>query len=131
MPDFLDALPDRPGASHVIVFEDLDLTLRIGVYETEKRAPQRVRISVEVLVVPADPHHEDRIDKVVDYSKIHDAIMDLATKPHVELQERLAEEVAQICLAPDGVVAARVYVRKLDIYEDCASVGIRIVRTRS
>ncbi len=130
-PDFLDALPDQGSGSRVIVFEDLELSLRIGVYEAEKRAPQRVRISAELLVVPADPLHEDRIDKVVDYAEIHDAIMDLAGRPHVELQERLADEVARVCLVPEEVVAVRVYVRKIEAYDDCRSVGIRIVRTRS
>lgn len=130
-PHFRDGLPGETDGSRVIVFEDLELSLRIGVYEAEKHAPQRVRISAELLVVPADPRHDDRIDKVVDYAAIHDAILDLATRPHMELQERLADEVARICLAPEEVSAVRVYVRKLDAYADCRSVGIRIVRTRS
>ncbi len=116
--------------ARVIVIEDLDLDLRIGVFEAEKRAPQRVRISVEVLVRPEEPRHEDRIDRVVSYAAIHDGIVALAARPHVALQETLADEVARICLAPEEAVVAWVHVRKLDVYADCRSVGIRIVRTK-
>ncbi|HEX4765402.1 MAG TPA: dihydroneopterin aldolase [Lichenihabitans sp.] len=116
--------------ARIIVIEDLDLDLRIGVFEAEKRAPQRVRISVEVLVKPAKPRHEDRIERVVSYAAIHDGIAALAERPHIALQETLADDVARICLEAEEAVAARVYVRKLDVYADCRSVGIRIVRTK-
>lgn len=118
------------NSARVLAFEDIDLMLRIGVYPEEKRAPQRVRVSLELLIVPVDPAHGDRIDKVVDYDRIHAAIVDLARGPHIELQERLADEVVRICFEPPEVAAVQVYVRKLDVYRDCRSVGIRIVRTR-
>lgn len=120
-----------PGARvRVLVFEDIDLALRIGVYDTEKRAPQRVRISAELLVVPAVPDPDDRIEQVLDYDAIFRAIGALAQAPHVELQETLAERVAALCLEPAEVAAVSVYVRKLDVYPNCASVGVRIVRRR-
>ncbi len=132
MPHFpdLSSASLNDNAARVIVFEDFELSVRIGAYEAEKLRPQRMRITVELLVRPSDPDHGDRLDKVVDYAAIHDAVMALAGKPHIELQERLADEVARICLEPAEVEATRVYVRKLDAYPDCASVGIRIVRTK-
>jgi 7,8-dihydroneopterin aldolase/epimerase/oxygenase len=133
MPDFPD-LHDEPSRiddrSRVIVFEDLDLALRIGAFEAERHGPQRVRISIEILVRPPHPHTGDRLEDVLGYHQIHDAILGLAERPHVDLQETLAEDVARICLAPAEVVAVRVYVRKLDVYAHCRSVGIRIVRSK-
>ncbi len=125
--DFLEGVDNT---ARVIVIEDLDLNLRIGVFEAEKHAPQRVMISVEVLIKPTESRHEDRIDRVISYAAIHDGIAALAERPHVALQETLADEVARICLASEEAVAARVHVRKLDVYADCRSVGIRIVRTK-
>ena len=127
----LDALTAVDNRARVIVFENLDLKIRIGAYEAEKLAAQRVRISVEMLVVPPVALASDRLDEVVNYDTIHGAIMALSDAPHVELQETLAETVARSCLAPLGVAAVEVYVRKVDVYPDCDSVGIRILRTRS
>ena len=126
----LDALTTIDNRARVIVFENLELRVRIGAYAAEKLAAQRVRISVELLVVPPIALASDHLDEVVNYDTIHGAIAALADAPHVELQETLAEAVARICLAPPDVVAVEVYVRKVDIYPDCDSVGIRILRTR-
>ena len=117
--------------SRVIVFEDLDLAFRIGVYDREKTAPQRMRVSIQLLVAPRDPEHADRIDRVVDYAQVHDGVVGLSRGAHVELQETLADRIAALCFeAGDEVAAVEVYVRKLDAYADCRSVGIRIVRRR-
>lgn len=127
----LDALSGSAGEhARVLVIEDQDLDLRIGVFEEEKRGPQRVRVSVEILIAPRDPRHDDDIGKVVSYAPIHDAIAVLADRPHVALQETLAEEIARLCLAPPEAQAVRVYVRKLDVYADCGAVGVRIVRQK-
>ena len=130
---FPDLAADPSGIDNearVIVFEDIEVCLRIGAFEAERHGAQRVLISVDVLVRPADALHGDRLDKVVGYHLIHDAILALATQPHIDLQETLAEEVARICFEPAEVAAVMVYVRKLDVYDDCRSVGIRIVRSR-
>ena len=129
-PSLRAALLSNDEAARVIVFEDLDLTLRIGAHAAERHGPQRVRISAELLVVPAAPLAADDLAEVVDYDAIKRAIAGLADAPHVDLQETLAERVAQLCLAPSDVAAVEVYLRKIDVYPDCRSVGIRILRTR-
>jgi dihydroneopterin aldolase len=129
-PDLRGSLSSNDNEARVLVFEDVDLPIRIGVYPQEKLAPQRVRISVELLVLPSRTQHGDRIENVVDYDRIHGAILELAERPHIELQESLADEVARICFEQAEVAAVQVYVRKLDVYSDCRSVGVRIVRTR-
>ena len=125
----LDALTAVDNRARVIVFENLELRIRIGAFEAEKLAAQPVRISAEMLIVPPVALASDRLDEVVNYDTIHGAIMALADAPHVDLQETLAETVARICLEPRDVVAVEVYVRKVDVYPDCDSVGIRILRT--
>ena len=129
-PDLHGDLSSNDNSARVLVFEDIELPLHIGVYAQEKLAPQRVRISVELLVLPHNPDHGDRIENVVDYDRIHGAILALAKGPHIELQETLADEVAKICFESPRAAAVQVYVRKLDVYDDCKSVGVRIVRTR-
>ena len=129
-PSLRAALLSNDEAARVIVFEDIGLDLRIGAYASERRGPQRVVVSAELLVVPAVPLGADDLAEVVDYDAIHRDIVALAAAPHVDLQETLAERVAALCLKPRDVAAVEVYVRKVDVYPDCRSVGIRILRTR-
>lgn len=129
-PALATALASNDETARVIVFDGIALSLRIGAHASERHAPQRVLISAELLVVPAAPLGSDSLGDVVDYDAIHRAIAALAEAPHVDLQETLAETVARLCLAPREVAAVSVTVRKPDAYRDCASVGIRIVRTR-
>jgi len=131
LPSLTATLALHDNAARVIVFEDINLAVRIGAYASERLRAQRVRISAEVLVLPDTALRADRLDEVVDYDALHRRIVALAEAPHVDLQETLAEAVARICLAPPQVAAVEVYVRKLDVYSDCASVGIRILRTRA
>ncbi len=129
-PSLRAALLSNDEAARVIVFEDIGLDLRIGAYASERHGPQRVVVSAELLVVPAVPLGADDLAEVVDYDAIHRDIVALAAAPHVDLQETLAERVAALCLKPRDVAAVEVHVRKVDVYPDCRSVGIRILRTR-
>ena len=131
LPSLRSAIEENDETARTIVFEDIELALRIGAYEAEMHAPQRVLLSAELLVLPGAPLAGDDLAEVVNYDAIHRAIMTLADAPHVMLQETLAERVAQICLTPPTVAAVEVYVRKVEVYADCRSVGIRIVRTRA
>ncbi len=129
-PSLRAALLSNDEAARVIVFEEIGLDLRIGAYASERHGPQRVVVSAELLVVPAVPLGADDLAEVVDYDAIHRDLVALAAAPHVDLQETLAEQVAALCLKPRDVAAVEVYVRKVDVYPDCRSVGIRILRTR-
>lgn len=117
-------------AARVITFEDIALAVRIGAYESERHAPQRVLVSAEILVIPSVPLGADNLAEVVNYDAIYQDIAALAGAPHVDLQETLAEQVAAICLTPRDVAAVEVHVRKVDVYLNVRSVGIRVLRTR-
>ncbi len=129
-PSLRAALLSNDEAARVIIFEDIALAVRIGAYESERHAPQRVLVSAELLVVPAAPLGTDALAEVVDYDAIYRDIAALADAPHVDLQETLAEQIATVCLKPPDVAAVEIHVRKVDVYPNVRSVGIRILRTR-
>ncbi len=129
-PDLGREVSANDNQARVVVFETVELSVRIGVYDGERLAPQRVRVSLELLVKPKVADPDDRIGNVLDYDRIHAGLVALAEGPHIDLQETLAERIAALCLEPDEVAAVRVFVSKPDAYPDCESVGIRIVRTR-
>ena len=117
---------------------DLVLVASIGVHPHEHRAPQRVRINVDLGVeddgarpLSRQPVGRDELARVVDYEKLAEQVRSIVASGHVRLVETLAERIAEACLADPRVHLARVRVEKLDILVDATSAGIEIERRRT
>ncbi len=65
-----------------------------------------------------------------DYDQVRAAVHRLIDGRHINLQETLVEEIADLCFGFDAVAAVRVSSEKTDIYDDCAGVGCETVRLR-
>ncbi len=109
------------------------LPARIGVYASEQHAPQRIRVNVSLAVIDRAQDEPggvgpDRLDRVVDYGALAQALRDEVARGHVQLVETMAERLALLCLADNRVRAARVRVEKLDIMADAASAGVEVER---
>jgi 7,8-dihydroneopterin aldolase/epimerase/oxygenase len=120
--------PSMSASSYRIVVRGLVLPFRIGVYEHEKLQPQRVRVSVE-LVVEA-PARTDALNQVLNYETIIEGIRALAQRGHIPLVEALAEQVLALCFSDRRVRAVRVGVDKLDVCPEAESVGVIMTRRR-
>jgi 7,8-dihydroneopterin aldolase/epimerase/oxygenase len=120
-----------PESGRRMVFvRDLEIVVSIGVLAHEKRYEQRVLISVELVVHDAYDGKSDRLEHVLDYSRVIDGITLLVQGEHFNLLETMAERVAQHCLADPCVESVRVRIEKPDIMPSCRSVGIEIERRR-
>ena len=110
---------------------DHEVPVRIGVYDFERGAPQRLMINVDLWVALADstPHGE-RLDEVVDYDFIRQTITERIARGHIELQETLCDDLMALMLAHPKVRAARVSTAKPDVYPDCAAVGVETFRLK-
>lgn len=123
------------GLRHVFL-RDLVLPARIGVHPHEERAAQRVRVNVDLAVddpgaVGAAPAiGSDRLERVVDYQRIAEAVRAIVAAQHVRLVETLAERIAMACLAHESVKKVKVTVEKLDVFADAASAGAAVERRR-
>lgn len=123
------------GLRHVFL-RDLVLPARIGVHPHEERAAQRVRVNVDLAVddpgaVGAAPAiGSDRLERVVDYQRIVEAVRAIVAAQHVRLVETLAERIAMACLAHESVKKVKVTVEKLDVFADAASAGAAVERRR-
>ncbi len=116
-------------ATYTMRLDALEVSMGLGIHAHERAAPQRVVLSVEMdCVYPAVP--DDRIDAVVDYDFLREAIRALSGSRHFALQETLCEEVAAMAMRDPRVAGVRVRSTKLDIYPD-ATVGCEIVRRRA
>jgi 7,8-dihydroneopterin aldolase/epimerase/oxygenase len=123
----------QPGALaglRRVFVRDLVLMTTIGVHDYEKRAPQRIIVSVDMTVHEQGPAVSDRIEDVVDYAVTVRRIEDICRAGHVNLVETLAERVAQSCLVEPRVLSVCVRIEKPDAISNAGSVGIEIERRR-
>ncbi len=118
-----------PKLLYRVFVRDLVLPFRIGIYDYEREAPQRVRVNADLLV--AGVMAEDNFRYVLNYETIVEGIRQVADGGHINLVETLAEQVIDLCLADARVEAVRVSVEKLDVYPEAESVGVVMRRRRA
>jgi dihydroneopterin aldolase len=125
--------PNAEAGLRLVFVRGLEVLARLGVHPHEKAAPQRVVISVELVVrdeaAPSGVGPDD-FRRVVDYERVVKAARAEAGGGHTLLVETLAERIAAAALADQRVVRARVAVEKPDAFPDVATVGVVVERTR-
>ena len=114
---------------HVFI-RDLIVECLIGVYDHEKRNPQRVRINLDLAVDEGEHPIIDDIRNVVSYETMANNILEIACEGHVNLVETFAERISAMCFEDSRVDSVRVRIEKLDIIENAVSVGVEIERFR-
>jgi dihydroneopterin aldolase len=129
-PQQVSKAASQPLRLRRVFVHDLEIVASIGVFEHEKRYEQRVLISADLWVRDDYDGVSDRLADVLDYGKVMDDIITLAQSEHVNLNETLAERIAQKCLADRRVERVRVSIAKPDVTRSCKSVGIEIERSR-
>ena len=113
-----------------IFFRDLEIQAHIGIHDSEQGRPQPVRVNITLYMAPGERPKRDSITEVFNYDQVHGAVHRLIDGRHINLQETLVEEIADLCFGFDDVAAVRVSTEKTDVYEDCAGVGCEAVRLR-
>lgn len=125
------SLADARAAIRHVFVRNFVLDASIGIHDHERVAPQRVRFNLDLAVREGGATALEGLDEVVCYEKISDGVRQIVDSGHVNLVERLAEDVATMCLRDPRVVSVRVKVEKLDIMADAESVGVEIERFNS
>lgn len=121
-------IADATTALRHVFVRDLMLECSIGVHGFEKKAPQRVRINLDLAVLEGNGDLGDDLDNVVCYEQITNGVRDIVASGHINLVETLADRIAAMCLEESRVRSARVRVEKLDVMPDAISVGVEIER---
>lgn len=110
----------------------LDVLVKIGIHDFEKRAPQRILIDVDLYVPLAiSSPTKDEIAEVVDYDFVREVVSERVAQGHIGLQETLCDDIARALLERKGVRAVRVQTSKPDVYPDCDEVGVEVLMTKS
>ena len=123
-------LPLTRDGRHVLI-QDLEILTMIGVHDAEKRAPQRVLVSIDLAVREEGPGDTDRLEDVLDYGDVVRRIERIVLAGHINLVETLAERIARDCLGDERVETVRVRIEKPDVIANARSVGVEILRARA
>jgi dihydroneopterin aldolase/D-erythro-7,8-dihydroneopterin triphosphate epimerase len=113
-----------------IYIRDLSLRCIVGVFPDERTTKQDVIINIVLAVDLSKAGASDRLEDTVDYKKIKKNVMALAEESKFFLVEKLATEVAAICLSVPAVQQATVTVDKPGALRFARSVAVEITRSR-
>lgn len=123
-------LLERWPSIRKIFFRDMELQAHIGVHASEQGRSQNILVNVTLYIAPGTRPQKDSIDEVFDYDQVRTAVHRLIDGRHINLQETLVEEIADLCFAFDTIAGVRVSSEKTDVYDDCTGVGCETVRLR-
>ena len=108
------------------ILEGLECMCRIGIYDHERTAPQRVLIDVELKLSPASEPMSDDIGDSLNYDVIRETILGVVTYRHFDLQETLARELFDALRTLDEVIGLSVRTAKPDAYSDCKQISYQL-----
>jgi D-erythro-7,8-dihydroneopterin triphosphate epimerase len=113
-----------------IHIRDLLLRAIIGINDEERRNRQDVLINLTLDVDMRAAGESDDIQDAVNYRSLTKRIIQLVEGSEFYLVEKLAAEIAKICLSDPGVQRACVTVEKPGALRFARSVGVTIERGR-
>lgn len=126
-PTFRGLVPDALfPRTRKIFLQDYALPVDIGFHDFEVGNPQRLLVSIEVLIDEASFASVDDADAAWNYDTLRTDIGRLATERRYNLQETLARAIYDMVAARRGVTGLKVSTCKPDIYPDCAGVGVEL-----
>ena len=114
-----------------VFIQQLRLPARIGVYEAEKAAPQEVVLDITLTINIQEAATHDRLEDTIDYAELIKQLASHCLAQHVQLVERLAQQLADICLQDKRVEQVALRLGKPHAIAQANSVGVSIVRNQT
>ena len=111
-----------------VEIKDLLVRTVIGINDWERRDRQDVLINVCMFTDTRPAGRSDDIAHAINYRSVAKRVIQMAESSRFFLVERLAEEVARICVVEFGVPKVRVRVEKPGAVRFSRSVGVTIER---
>ncbi len=116
--------------SDKILIQDLLIRGLIGIHDWEREKKQDILINVEMEADCRPAGESDDFRDAVDYRAVTKEIIALVEGSAFFLVEKLAEEIAKICLQDLRVARARVRVEKPGALRFSRSVGVEVERSQ-
>lgn len=112
-----------------VFIRDLEIVMSAGINDHERANKQRVIINVELDVESNVEKNLNSINEVVCYHTLLNKIKEHALSRHHDLLEKVAEDIADICLSNERVLSSLIKIEKPDIIDEVKSVGVEIYRS--
>jgi dihydroneopterin aldolase len=112
------AEPAGPPPARLLRLDNLELLASIGWLDHEHTERQRIRVDTELKLQP-QPLPDDDLAHVLDYRQVRELIITTCGTGHTRLLETLVERLARQLMRLPGVLAVRLRITKLDIFDDC------------
>ena len=116
--------------SDKILIRDLLIRGIIGIHDWEREKKQDILINIEMEADCRPAGLSDDFREAVDYRAVTKSVITLVEGSEFFLVEKMAEEVAGICLENPNVTRARVRVEKPGAVRFSRSVGVEVERSR-
>ena len=110
-----------------LFIKNLTVTCIIGVNPYEREHEQEIRMQLFLWTDIAKAIHSDHLEDTLDYSTIYKEVVNRVEHSRFYLIERLAYEVATICLQHPLTLKVKVVLEKTEALEKAESSGIELV----
>ncbi len=112
----------------VVEIHDLLVRTVIGINDWERKDRQDVLINIRMFTDTRAAGRSDNIEDALNYRDVAKRVIALTETSQFYLVERLAEEIARICVQEFGVPRVQVRVEKPGALRFARSVGVTIER---
>ncbi|MBX3686352.1 MAG: dihydroneopterin aldolase [Rhodocyclaceae bacterium] len=112
-----------------IFIEDLRVDARVGIYDREKAAPQRLELNLTFGVPDSAAQHDDIAD-TINYATVIERIREELALRHFNLIESLGEFVVKLLFDEFGVPWVKIHIAKIGVMRGVKRVGVFIQRGR-
>ena len=108
------------------ILQGMETQASIGIYDYERKAPQRIIIDAELCLDAKTEPLDDQIESTLNYDIIRETILNIVSAQHYDLQETLARELFDALQSLNGVLSVRVRTSKPDAYKDCEMISYQL-----
>lgn len=112
-----------------LFINDLTIPCIIGVFDYERMEKQNVIISISLFVDTKKAGETDNLKDTVSYQTIAKEVGDMVSKSKFQLLEKLAQEVANVCLKDKRVKQVKIHIEKPKAIKIAKSGAIEIIRS--
>ena len=113
-----------------VIVEGLEIECIIGIFDWERVTRQKVSVDLVLECDISKAAKSDSIDDTIDYKSLSKAIAALVEPSQFMLIERMAEEIATLCLGRSGVRRVTVRVSKPGAVRGSRNVAVEIIRPK-
>lgn len=114
-----------------VFIQDLELQSIIGIYDWERKAPQKILVNLVLFGDLTKAGETDDINDCINYELLANRVKAFVESSARETVEALSADIARLCLSETQAERVRVRVEKPDIYPFARSVGVEIERDRT